>query len=398
MVTLRDTIQWVARAPKSVLIGRIDSVALVPSALPQFLLVTESVLERLVSGALSAKPFKAVLITKEHSAALAWDSLEVPVGILNEGLSHLEHLDVLRIEDSTNRLRVMYKRAFRHNSLLITERCNNHCVMCSQPPRDVDDSWIVEELFRVIELIPKDTPEITITGGEPTLLGERLLQLIRAVKHQLPITALHILSNGRRFSDPEFARQCGAIAHPDLVIGIPIYSDNYIDHDYVVQGKGGFDEAVRGIYNLKRHGVKVEIRCVIHRGTYSRLDKLAVFISRNLTFVDHVALMGYEAMGFGKTNAKHLFVLPEVFIAKLNTAIQVLRFARISTSVYNLPLCLLRGPAAQLAVQSISDWKNEYLPECEGCIEKAHCTGFFASTKGLYEGQVVPKKAVQLAS
>ena len=94
------------------------------------------------------------------------------------------------------------------------------------------------------------------------------------------------------------------------MFGIPIYSDNYIDHDYVVQAQGGFSEAVAGIANPKRNGVRIEIRCVIHRDTWSRLSNLATFITRNLTYVDHVAFMGYEAMGFGKTNARHLFVLP----------------------------------------------------------------------------------------
>jgi hypothetical protein len=51
----------------------------------------------------------------------------------------------------------------------------------------------------------------------------------------------------------------------------------------------------------------------------------------------------------------------------------------------------LNGDAASLAVRSISDWKNEYLPECSSCIDKPNCTGFFASTKALYLGAVKPR-------
>lgn len=390
MVNLWDTIKWITGDPGSTLIARVDSKALTPSSLPQVLLGCSENVNRIKAGGIPAAQYKAIIIPENQVAAADWNRLGVPVGILCESLAHLSHQDVIRIESSTNRTRVLFKRAFRHNSLLITERCNNYCVMCSQPPREVDDSWIADELFRVVELIPKDTVDVGITGGEPTLLGEKLLELIKYIKNQLPSTALHVLSNGRKFSELEFAKKCGGVRHPDLMFGIPLYGDNYIDHDYVVQAKGGFDEAVQGIANLKRSGVKVEIRSVMHRDTFERLPELATFISRNLTFVDHVALMGYEAMGFGKSNAKHLFVLPDLFMRELNRAIHILRCAKIRTSVYNLPLCLVTGEARDLAVQSISDWKNEYLPECEGCKLQSRCAGFFTSTKELYRNHLRP--------
>jgi len=35
-----------------------------------------------------------------------------------------------------------------------------------------------------------------------------------------------------------------------MLIGIPIYSDDPVRHDYVVQSKGAFDETIQGILNL----------------------------------------------------------------------------------------------------------------------------------------------------
>jgi hypothetical protein len=43
-----------------------------------------------------------------------------------------------------------------------------------------------------------------------------------------------------------------------MMIGIPIYSDVSTIHDYVVQSDGAFDETIRGILNLKRHGQKLK--------------------------------------------------------------------------------------------------------------------------------------------
>jgi MoaA/NifB/PqqE/SkfB family radical SAM enzyme len=111
------------------------------------------------------------------------------------------------------------------------------------------------------------------------------------MRDHLPSTALHILSNGRTFADPEFTRAYAAIAHPEVMLGIPIYSASSQVHDYIVQADGAFDGTIRGILKLKTYGQQVEIRVVIHRQNYSHLPALAEFIARNLTFVDHVALM-----------------------------------------------------------------------------------------------------------
>src|ERR1700722_6743358 len=53
--------------------------------------------------------------------------------------------DILGFEPTSGRFRTLYRRASAHNSFLVTDRCNHYCLMCSQPPKDVDDSWILHE-------------------------------------------------------------------------------------------------------------------------------------------------------------------------------------------------------------------------------------------------------------
>ena len=103
-------------------------------------------------------------------------------------------------------VRVLYRQGSKNNRFLLTERCNHYCLMCSQPPKDINDDWIVDEVLNSIPLISPKTNEITFTGGEPTLLGSRFLQLVREMRDHLPNTALHILSNGRRFVKRDFAQ------------------------------------------------------------------------------------------------------------------------------------------------------------------------------------------------
>jgi His-Xaa-Ser system radical SAM maturase HxsC len=262
----------------------------------------------------------------------------------------------------------------------VTERCDNLCVMCSQPPKERDDSWLVDELERAIPLISSDACEIGITGGEPALLGERLVGLLRLMRDSLPRTAVHILSNGRRFSEDGFARAVAAVGHPDLMVGIPLYSDLPEDHDYIVQARGAFDETVRGILALKRAGVRVEVRFVIHRETVPRMVEFARFVARNLTFVDHVALMGLEPIGFARTNLERLWVDPLDYQRPLCDATLALHRAGMSVSLYNHQLCVLDPRLHPFARKSISDWKNSYFEECGACGARDACGGFFASS------------------
>lgn len=332
----------------------------------------------LLSAATDAPPpgFAAYLVSRDPAAPTpsAQNTVQLPAE-----LTYLGDGDVIRIRP-TGDLRVVYRMSANANSFLLTERCNNFCVMCSQPPRDVDDGYLVDEVLEAIPLIPASAREVGLTGGEPTLLGDRLLQLLRALKANLPATSVHVLSNGRAFSDEARAADVARIAHPDLMFGVPLYSDVPAIHDYVVQAAGAFDETVRGILNLKRSGVRVEIRMVLQDATVPTLQSWATFVSRNLQFVDHVALMGLELMGFARSNLDAIWREPSSYQVELAAAVEQLEWAGIRTSIYNLPLCLLDRSLWRFAVQSISDWKNDYLPECAACDVRTRCTGFFSST------------------
>jgi His-Xaa-Ser system radical SAM maturase HxsC len=300
---------------------------------------------------------------------------------LGREYDYLADGDVVRIDPVRNTLHVLYRRNSPFNSFLVTERCDNYCVMCSQPPKAHDDSWIVDELFRVIPLLSPETREIGITGGEPGLLGGRLVELIRCFRDQLPSTVLHVLSNGRAFAKPDLSTDVAALKHPDLMFGIPLYADVPEAHDYVVQQRGAFDQTIQGILNLKRRGVRVELRFVIHRDTYEGLPAFARFVARNLLFVDHVALMGLELMGFARSNLDALWIDPMDYQHQLAEAVDILSRAGARVSIYNLPLCVLPASLHGVARASISDWKNRFFDECDGCAKKSSCAGFFASAR-----------------
>ncbi|WP_417251276.1 His-Xaa-Ser system radical SAM maturase HxsC [Castellaniella sp.] len=303
----------------------------------------------------------------------------VPAYLLPNDYSYLAEGDIVRITPESERISVVFRRNTPNNSILLTEQCNHHCLMCSQPPKNVDDGWLLDEANALLQMIPRDTENIGFTGGEPTLYGDGFISLVAAAKVNLPNTSLDVLSNGRAFSDRNFAAKLAAVGHPDFQIGIPLYSDDPVTHDFVVQSRGAFDETLKGILNLKQLGVRVEVRFVIHKQTLPRLVKTCEFIARNLLFVDHVALMGLEIAGFARANLDTLWVDPFDYKDELSTAVEVLKSSGLRVSVYNHQLCVVNHDVERECRKAISDWKNEYLPECAGCAKRGVCGGFFST-------------------
>jgi hypothetical protein len=154
--------------------------------------------------------------------------------------------------------------------------------MCSQPPKEVDDHWRLNEIKESLPLIDSSTHALTFTGGETLWDWKDFRDL-------LPATALQVLTNGRAFANSQIVDAWKDISHPKRMAAIPDYAAVDHLHDYVVQAKGAFDETVLGILKLKDRGQRVEIRVVLHALTVPVIAETCRWIARNLPFVDHVA-------------------------------------------------------------------------------------------------------------
>ncbi|MDQ3803559.1 MAG: His-Xaa-Ser system radical SAM maturase HxsC [Acidobacteriota bacterium] len=370
-----------ARDIREPIIARVATAGLPPGAARK-----DSVLVwKGAAGPADASGYMAV-VTPERSPV--WNP-GVPLVHSVSGLDYLSDGDVVDISPS-GFVRTLYRRNSPHNFILATDQCNSFCLMCSQPPKQVDDFDRIGEHLRLIDLIDPETAELGITGGEPTLFKDDFLRLVEYCRDKLPRTALHVLTNGRLFYYREFARRLGEIAHPDLMLGIPLYSDVDSEHDYVVQAKGAFEETVLGLHNLGRYGVPAEVRVVVHKQTYRRLPRLAEFISRNFPFAAHVALMGMEMFGFVHRNMDELWIDPHDYQVELREATETLFLAGMNVSIYNHQLCVLDEGLWPFARKSISDWKNIYLEECGVCALRERCGGLFQSAAKKHSAHIRP--------
>ena len=142
----------------------------------------------------------------------------------------------------------LYEIKSMHNAIFATERCNHRCIMCPQPPvAEAEDKTPFN--LKLISLIDKNTVEVGITGGEPTLIGDKLFELIRQIQRYQPKAGISLLTNGVKFADKEYALKLALCKHRDLQIDVPIFSDIADEHNRIVGAKT-FYKTIQGLYNL----------------------------------------------------------------------------------------------------------------------------------------------------
>lgn len=266
--------------------------------------------------------------------------------------------------------------------------------MCPQPPK-THDEWLLSIAREIVNLIdPRDTKTICVTGGEPTLLGDKFLEIVSLINSRFPDIDFVLLTNGKTFSDYQFAKEYAAVAPPRALTCVSLHSDIEKNHDEIVGANGSFTRTIQGLYNLARLRIRVEIRHVVSLANASRLEGFARFVYRNFPFVYHVALMGMEMTGLAIENYNKVWIDPADYSCELDRAAWGLHRADLNVSIYNIPLCLLPPRSWIFARQSISEWKHTHLPCCDGCCVKARCAGFFTTSGDWISSRIRPVAAM----
>ncbi len=260
-----------------------------------------------------------------------------------------------------------------HNTLLVTEQCDQLCVMCSQPPKahHVD-------LFPMLEraaLLAPPSMVLGITGGEPTLHKKALFRFLDAVLSARTDLHFHILTNAQHF-EPEDRPFLTSI-RDRVTWGIPLYSAQVDLHDELVKKPGAFGRLAESLALLARCGADIELRTVVMRPNAPALPELADFLTRQVPFVSTWAIMQLENIGYGRMNWRSLFFDSSADFEPVGQAIDIARARGLHPLLYNFPLCTVPDPYREVAVASISDWKRRYLTACVGCSLRERCGGFF---------------------
>ena len=292
--------------------------------------------------------------------------------------------DVVLIDPARGAAERLIRRSSKHNSLLITERCDQLCVMCSQPPKKTHVDRF--KYFKQACLLAPPGAVIGASGGEPTLYKHELLGLIEATLLERPDLQFHVLSNGQHFdmADVERLRQP---LYRRVTWGIPLYSADPATHDQLVAKVGAFERLEQSMHVLLLAGSNIELRTVVMRTTVQGLEALAFHLASRLSFIVSWSIMQLENIGFAKNRWAQLYYDHAADFAPIARALDRAGVNGLRARLFNFPLCTVPAHYRYLAPASISDWKRKYAPSCSSCAARNECSGFFEwhPSQGLME-------------
>ena len=306
--------------------------------------------------------------------------------------------DVVAVNPAHHSLQVLLRESDTHHALFLTNRCNNNCMMCSQPPTRQDDSWLLEEALSAIRHVRHAPARLGLTGGEPLLYGEDLRKVFDAVAEYLPGTQIELLTNGRQLSDPAVSASLLNGLRTPISWFVPLYGHADFLHDFVVQMHGAFDETLSGLLCLQAYRQPIQLRVVLIEPVLKVLPQLCAFIGRNFPSVRELALMGCEPVGFALANRTQCEVNLTHWASTLEHSVHLLDQHAIPVLLMNIPHCALPKALWSRATQSISDWKQTYAHECATCAQKKHCCGLFSWHKKSWGSAPIASIKEEIAS
>ena len=268
------------------------------------------------------------------------------------------------------------------NYFFVTGGCNSNCIMCPSP--DVSRKNVsptnVEDLISLAKHIPSDTSHLTITGGEPFLIGEAIFPFIRFLKERFNRTEFLFLTNGRVFALDKYLHLFLDSVPTNSIVAIPIHGSCEQIHDAVTRSDGSFKQTKHGIKQLIRHGVHVELRLVANKLNIKDFENIADLIIRDFHGIDYVSVIAMEMTGNARINQEKVWVPYKETFSAIAGAIRKMVEGGIDVKLYNFPLCTVKKPFWTLCEKSISPNKVHYAAVCETCKYKPACGGVFAGT------------------
>ncbi len=270
----------------------------------------------------------------------------------------------------------------REAVFMVTEACNSNCVMCpmSSDQRRRGLSLSREEAQGLLDQIDEHTEHIDITGGEPFLQAELVLDILRQLNERWPQIPVQVLTNGRALCIPRIQRMLYPLLTPRLRFAIPVHAGSAALHDAITQSPGSFEQTLRGLEFLSSSPVQIEIRIVGHRKNVEHLDELCDMLLRSGLRINVVNFIAMEMNGSAAHNRDGLWVDYRTFFDAAKPLIHRFVHAGIDVGLYDFPLCAVDRAYWPITKKSITAWKVRYPGVCDMCNEKSACGGLFRST------------------
>lgn len=306
-----------------------------------------------------------------------------------EKIKTAHNYDVYELLEN-GRLITCYDDSSIDNAFFLTGKCNSNCIMCPSPDisRQKGENANIDTLIEIAKHIPTDTEHITITGGEPFMIGDDIFRFIKYLRDKFTYTEFLFLTNGRIFAVESYLKRFIETVPHNSIVAIPIHGSCPKTHDAITQAKGSFKQTVKGIKTLLKAGIRIELRIVVSKLNESDLHDLAKFISNEFPKTEYVSIMAMEMTGSARVNQDKVWIKYTEAGKVAEDAAKVLLRAGIDVRLYNFPLCSVRKECWTLCKKSISPYKVRYGEVCESCKMRPSCGGIFAGTISMEKGEL----------
>ena len=266
--------------------------------------------------------------------------------------------------------------------LCVWNRCNNHCIMCTNPEdfqnkedsRDYSFQKIVQRIEGRIPYLKKTKESINITGGEPTT-HPYFLDLCFWFREKLPKNKIALASNGRMFSYESFVKKLLKI--DNLTIEVAILGPDERAHDSITRVKGSFEQTIKGLKNIlkfKNATQELELRIILIKQNYKLVKEILSFISRNLASVDRVVIIFPEPEGecgkkYDIVGIKYLQIKDEIFSVMQEWG------NKKDLRLYHFPLCTLDPSLWKYTWVTQRREEISFPKQCTKCSYQNYCCG-----------------------
>lgn len=148
--------------------------------------------------------------------------------------------------------------------LEITNRCNYKCIHCYEEASVLNENVMQYEDFcyAIDALQEYGVRKIQIIGGEPCILGNKLLQYLDYAVGKFDDVLIY--TNGSLITN----EMIDYFKEHNIIVLLSVYSYNSEMHDHVTQVKGSHFNTVSAIDKLKIAGIRYKAKNVIMKDVY----------------------------------------------------------------------------------------------------------------------------------
>jgi len=236
--------------------------------------------------------------------------------------------------------------------LRLTMACNEQCRFCNLPAPEHSATALgtAEATAAVHAFAASGERTLTLSGGEPTLLRSRLVELVRAARERgIPFVELQ---TNAVLVDPGYAAELGQAGLTSAFVAL--LSHDPTIHDDLVGRAGAHAECLAGIDALVAAGIHVILNPVITWSMQRLVEPYVAFVAERLPAVRSISLSVVQPHGRA---AAELDLLPDYGVLAESVREAQHEAARAGIELLNpycgLPICAGWEQAVDRCVEAI---------------------------------------------